>query len=58
MWGTGNARHSLMAGMPGTDVRGSRECIQSAPINSGFGFPNKAVSINLAPDNVAQGGRR
>jgi len=47
-----------MAGMPGTDVRGSRERIKSALINSGFGFPNKPVNINLAPDNVAQGGRR
>ena len=56
MWGTGNARDSVMVGMPDTAVRESRERIKSALVNSGFGFPNKAVTINLAPANVRKEG--
>jgi len=42
--------------MPDVAVRESRERIKSALINSGFGFPNKAVTINLAPANVRKEG--
>jgi magnesium chelatase family protein len=42
--------------MPDTAVRESRERIKSALINSGFGYPNKAVTINLAPANVRKEG--
>ena len=45
-----------MVGMPDTAVRESRERIKSALINSGFGYPNKAVTINLAPANVRKEG--
>ncbi|HYI96566.1 MAG TPA: YifB family Mg chelatase-like AAA ATPase, partial [Bryobacteraceae bacterium] len=37
-------------------VRESRERIKSALINSGFGYPNKGVTINLAPANVRKEG--
>ena len=42
--------------MPDTAVRESRERIKSALLNSGFGYPNKAVTINLAPANVRKEG--
>src|SRR5438270_10529788 len=45
-----------MVGMPDTEVRESRERIKSALINSGFGYPGKAVTINLAPANVRKEG--
>ena len=43
-------------GMPDTAVRESRERIKSALINSGFGYPSKSVTINLAPANVRKEG--
>src|SRR5437899_11192142 len=49
-------RDFITVGMPDTAVRESRERIKSALINSGFGFPNKAVTINLAPANVRKEG--
>jgi magnesium chelatase family protein len=42
--------------MPDTAVRESRERIKSALMNSGFGYPAKAVTINLAPANVRKEG--
>jgi magnesium chelatase family protein len=52
----GSARDFTMVGMPDIAVRESRERIKSALINSGFGYPNKAVTINLAPANVRKEG--
>ena len=52
MFASGNARDSVMVGMPDVAVRESRERIKSALINSGFGYPNKRITINLAPANV------
>src|SRR5262249_22244800 len=52
----GSARDFIMVGMPDIAVRESRERIKSALINSGFGYPNKAVTINLAPANVRKEG--
>jgi magnesium chelatase family protein len=37
-------------------VRESRERIKSALLNSGFGYPNKSVTINLAPANIKKEG--
>ena len=48
----GSARDSRMVGMPDVAVRESRERIKSALLNSGFGYPNKTLTINLAPANV------
>jgi magnesium chelatase family protein len=56
MYASGSARDFVMVGMPDTAVRESRERIKSALVNSGFGFPNKAVTINLAPANVRKEG--
>jgi len=53
---TGSARDFVTVGMPDTAVRESRERIKSALLNSGFGYPNKAVTINLAPANVRKEG--
>src|ERR1700680_2324604 len=56
MYPSGNARDFITVGMPDTAVRESRERIKSALLNSGFGYPNKAVTINLAPANVRKEG--
>lgn len=56
MYGNGNARDFVMVGMPDTAVRESRERIKSSLLNSGFGYPNKSVTINLAPANVRKEG--
>ena len=56
MFAQGNPRESAMVGMPDTAVRESRERIKSALINSGFGYPNKRITINLAPANVRKEG--
>jgi magnesium chelatase family protein len=56
MFASGNPRDSVMVGMPDVAVRESRERIKSALINSGFGYPNKRITINLAPANVRKEG--
>src|SRR3954467_9232129 len=52
----GNPRDSVMVGMPDVAVRESRERIKSALINSGFGYPSKRITINLAPANLRKEG--
>src|SRR5262249_30583623 len=52
----GSARDLITVGMPDLAVRESRERIKSALINSGFGYPSKSVTINLAPANVRKEG--
>ncbi len=56
MYPAGSARDFVTVGMPDTAVRESRERIKSALMNSGFGYPNKSVTINLAPANVRKEG--
>jgi magnesium chelatase family protein len=56
MYPGGNARDFVTVGMPDTAVRESRERIKSALCNSGFGYPNKSVTINLAPANIRKEG--
>ena len=56
LYKSGTARDFMMVGMPDTAVRESRERIKSALINSGFGYPNKSVTISLAPANVRKEG--
>src|SRR5450755_4290464 len=46
----------MLVGMPDTAVRESRERIKSALMNSGFGYPNQAVTVNLAPAHVRKEG--
>ncbi|MBI4907470.1 MAG: YifB family Mg chelatase-like AAA ATPase [Acidobacteria bacterium] len=52
----GSSRDFITVGMPDTAVRESRERIKSALLNSGFGYPAKPVTINLAPANVRKEG--
>ena len=56
MYASGSARDFITVGMPDTAVRESRERIKSALHEFGFGYPNKAVTINLAPANVRKEG--
>jgi len=56
MYPGGSARDFVTVGMPDTAVRESRERIKSALLNSGFGYPNKSVTINLAPANIRKEG--
>jgi len=56
LYPSGSARDFITVGMPDTAVRESRERIKSALMNSGFGYPAKAVTINLAPANVRKEG--
>src|SRR5437868_4868770 len=56
LYKTGTARDFVMVGMPDTAVRESRERVKSAIINSGFMYPNKGITINLAPANVRKEG--
>jgi magnesium chelatase family protein len=49
LYRTGSSRDNfILVGMPDTAVRESRERIKSAMMNSGFGYPAKAVTINMA----------
>ncbi|MBK7930591.1 MAG: YifB family Mg chelatase-like AAA ATPase [Bryobacterales bacterium] len=56
MYPSGSGRDFVTVGMPDTAVRESRERIKSALLNSGYGYPNKSVTINLAPANVRKEG--
>jgi magnesium chelatase family protein len=56
MYGSGNGRDFITVGMPDMAVRESRERIKSALANSGFPYPSKSVTINLAPANVRKEG--
>ncbi len=46
----------LIVGLPDAAVQESRERVQSAIKNSGFTFPRKRVTINLAPADVRKEG--
>lgn len=52
----GSQREIITVGLPDNAVKESRERIKSALINSGFGYPSKSVTINLAPANVRKEG--
>lgn len=56
MYASGTTRDFVTVGMPDTAVRESRERIKSALVNAGFGYPSKAVTINLAPANIRKEG--
>src|SRR5437764_8984261 len=56
MYPGGASRDFITVGMPDTAVRESRERIKSALMNSGFGYPNQAVTVNLAPAHVRKEG--
>lgn len=56
MYPSGTSRDFVTVGMPDAAVKESRERIKSALLNSGFGYPSKSVTINLAPANVRKEG--
>ena len=56
MYPAGTQRDFVTVGMPDAAVKESRERIKSALLNSGFGYPSKSVTINLAPANVRKEG--
>ena len=56
LYSYGSPRDTRMVGMPDVAVRESRERIKSALTNSGFPYPNKTLTINLAPANIRKEG--
>jgi magnesium chelatase family protein len=56
MYPAGTQRDFVTVGMPDAAVKESRERIKSALLNSGFGYPSKSVTINLAPANIRKEG--
>lgn len=55
--GTGLPAFSLV-GLPETSVKEAKERVRSAIINSNFKFPNKRITVNLAPANLSKEGGR
>ncbi|MAT44892.1 MAG: magnesium chelatase [Anaerolineaceae bacterium] len=53
--GTGQVM-TLIVGLPGAAVQESRERVNAAIKNSGYTFPLKRITINLAPANVRKEG--
>jgi len=45
-----------IVGLPSKAVAESRERVKTAIINSGFSFPNKKITINLAPADIPKEG--
>ncbi len=41
-----------MVGLPETTVKEARDRVRSAIINSGYSFPAKKITINLAPADL------
>lgn len=56
MYPAGSNRDFVTVGMPDAAVKESRERIKSALVNSGFRYPSKSVTVNLAPANVRKEG--
>ena len=47
-----------IVGMPETAVRESRDRVRSALLNSHFDFPDRRITVNLAPADLPKGGGR
>ena len=45
-----------VVGLPDTAVKESRERVRAALKNSGFKFPQKRITVNLAPANIKKAG--
>jgi magnesium chelatase family protein len=56
MFPSASVRDFAMVGMPDLAVRESRQRIKSALVNSGFTYPRKGATINLAPANIRKEG--
>ena len=46
----------IIVGLPDTAVSEAKERVRSAIKNSGYSFPNKKVTVNLAPADVRKEG--
>ncbi len=47
-----------LVGLPETTVKESRDRVRSAMVNAGFEFPNKRITVNMAPADLPKGGGR
>ena len=47
-----------IVGLPETAVKESKDRVRSAIINSKFEFPNRRITVNLAPAELPKGGSR
>ena len=47
-----------IVGLPETSVKESKDRVRSAIINSHFEFPNRRITVNLAPAELPKGGSR
>jgi len=47
-----------IVGLPDTEVRESRERVRAALLHSGFDFPNRRITVNLAPADLPKGSGR
>ena len=47
-----------LVGLPETTVREARDRVRSALINSGYTFPARKITINLAPADLPKEGGR
>ena len=56
MYGSSSNRDMIMVGLPDAAVRESRERIRSAMMNSGFSYPSRSLTVNLAPANLKKEG--
>ena len=45
-----------IVGLPTKSVEESKERVKTAIINSGFEFPQKKITVNLAPGDIAKEG--
>ena len=43
---------SIIVGLPDTEVKESRDRVRAAIIQSGFDFPAKKITVNLAPADL------
>ncbi len=50
--------HFIIVGLPDKSVDEAKERVKSAIRNSGFEFPNKKITINLAPGDIPKEGSR
>jgi magnesium chelatase family protein len=53
---TGGLPGFLVVGLPDTAIRESRDRIRSAIRNSGFGFPDGKITVNLSPADIRKEG--
>ena len=47
-----------IVGLPETSVKEAKDRVRSAILNSGFSFPAKRITVNLAPADVPKSGGR